>query len=68
LKTSDKDRWDDQIAARTYRQLVTALEDQGLKEEAERFGYQTQIMQRNAQWWRIWQGFQGMAIAWVGRV
>jgi len=42
-------------ATRSYRQLATALEGQGLKEEAERFAYRAQIMQRKMLWWRLRQ-------------
>ena len=42
-------------AARGYRQLATALEGQGLKEEAEHFAYRAQVMQRIMLWHRIWR-------------
>lgn len=45
-------------AVRTYRQIVIALESQGLKEEAERFAFRAQIMQRSVLWWRLRQGGQ----------
>jgi hypothetical protein len=42
-------------AARAYRQVATALEGQGLKEEAGRFAYSAQAMQRRMLRYRIRQ-------------
>jgi hypothetical protein len=33
-------------AVRANRQLATALRDQGLNEDADRFGYRAQVLQR----------------------
>jgi hypothetical protein len=54
-KTKNKDtRLDEYHAAvRANRQLATVLRDQGLNEEADRFAYRGQILQRVV--WR-WQG------------
>lgn len=45
-------------ATRAYRQLATALEGQGLKEEAEPFAYRAHVMQRKVLWWRLRQDKQ----------
>jgi Pentapeptide repeats (9 copies) len=46
---------DYRVATRSYRQLATALDAQGLKEEAERFAYRAQVVQWHVLWWHIWQ-------------
>jgi uncharacterized protein YjbI with pentapeptide repeats len=48
--------FDDYFAAtRAYRQVSTALDGMGRKEEAETFAYRGQVMQRKMLWWSIWQ-------------
>ncbi len=42
-------------ATRAYRQVATALDGMGRKEEAEKFAYRGQVMQRKMFWWSIWQ-------------
>jgi uncharacterized protein YjbI with pentapeptide repeats len=42
-------------ATRAYRQVATAVEGMGRKEEAEKFAFRAQVMQRKMHWWSIWQ-------------
>ena len=42
-------------ATRAYRQISIALDGMGRKEEAEKFAYRGQVMQRKMLWWSIWQ-------------
>jgi uncharacterized protein YjbI with pentapeptide repeats len=50
------DYFDNYFAAtRAYRQIATAVEGMGRKEEAEKFAFRAQVMQRKMLWWSIWQ-------------
>ena len=43
------------VATRAYRQVATALDGMGRKEDAEKFAYCGQVMQRKMLWWSVWQ-------------
>jgi uncharacterized protein YjbI with pentapeptide repeats len=42
-------------AVRSYRQLAVALQDQGLNEEAGRFAYRAQVLQKSVLWYQMTQ-------------
>jgi hypothetical protein len=44
------------IAIRAYRQLATALRDQGLVDEANRFGYRAQVLRLQRAWKDVREG------------
>ncbi len=44
-------------AVRAYRQLSVALQSQGLNEEAARFAYRAQVMQRGVFWFQMIQDY-----------
>ncbi len=58
-KGKEKDRQrriiEHQEAVRAYRQLATVLQAQGLNEEASRFAYRAQVLQRWSLWIQIFQ-------------
>ena len=56
-KTKDRDNWirDYRRAVRGYRQLATILLEQGLNEDAARFSYRAQLLQRRVQWFQMFQ-------------
>lgn len=49
-----------EAAVRANRQLATVLRDQGLNEDADRFGYRAQVLQRKVLW------RQGQGLRWFG--
>ena len=49
-------RFEDYFAATcAYRQVATAIEGMGRKEEAETFAFRAQVMQRKMLWWGTWR-------------
>jgi hypothetical protein len=55
-------------ATRAYRQLATVLRDQGLNEDADRYAYRGQVLQRRLFWqqrqvgrWAFWVFLAGVA-------
>ena len=51
-KTKQRRSYDYQTAVRAYRQLATVLRNQGLNEDATRFAYRAQLMQRKVYWYQ----------------
>lgn len=51
-EVKNKGEWlyDYQMAVQAYRQLATALQAQGLNEEAAHFAYRAQVLQRKVSW------------------
>jgi hypothetical protein len=50
VKTKETRREEYEIAVRAYRQLATALQAKGLDEDAARFAYRAQMLQRKVFW------------------
>jgi Pentapeptide repeats (8 copies) len=59
-KTGQDRRSASRAAVRAYRQLATALRDQGLNEDADRYAYRAQVLQRRG---RL---YQGHVLRWLG--
>jgi hypothetical protein len=58
-------RFSDYFAAtRAYQKVATAVEGMGRKEEAEKFAFRAQVMQRKMHWWSIWQRLDDLRM-WV---